>query len=156
MNMREEVTSLMRRRYSALALAVTVVLSLAVVTDLFASPVDLITQPEKQPVGKSLEILDDIMGQAVVEDVLKSGGFRPSTEAIPNFGQTNYAYWIRLHLKNPSAEKVERMLEIDYSNIDEVDIFTCFQVKGRSGTSRAGCACRFAAGSLSTITLCSR
>ena len=123
MNMRKEVTSLMRRRYSALALAVAMAVSFSSVTDLFASPVDLITQPEKQPVGTSLEILDEIMGQAVVEDVLKSGGFRPSTEAIPNFGQTNYAYWIRLHLKNPSAEKVERMLEIDYSNIDEVDFY---------------------------------
>ncbi|MCG8533910.1 MAG: hypothetical protein MI808_02305, partial [Pseudomonadales bacterium] len=42
---------------------------------------------------------------------------------IPNFGFTHSAYWFRLQVNNPQPNKVNRLLEVSYSLLDEVDVY---------------------------------
>ena len=42
---------------------------------------------------------------------------------IPNFGFTHSAYWFRLQVHNPQPNKINRLLEVSYSLLDEVDVY---------------------------------
>ncbi len=92
-------------------------------TGLFAAPIDITSLRGDRPIGERTEILEDRSGQLEVLQVLKSQDFQRPSEAVPNPGQTNFAYWFRFRLQNNSEAVVERLLEVDYSNIDEVDFY---------------------------------
>ncbi|PJF33988.1 MAG: hypothetical protein CUN57_00710, partial [Phototrophicales bacterium] len=40
-----------------------------------------------------------------------------------NFGYSTAAYWIKLHVANPTNQPVTRLLEVDYAVLDNVTFF---------------------------------
>ncbi|TGL88754.1 guanylate cyclase [Leptospira congkakensis] len=90
-------------------------------------PIDLSGILDKKSIGKEIWILEDRSKSFRIEDVLKeetNQNFVLSTEEIPNFGQTNYYYWIKIPIENKGKESIIRLLEIDYSNIDLVEVYS--------------------------------
>lgn len=70
-------------------------------------------------------VLEDPTQSLTLADVQKpeninrfKGGHAP-TEAL-NYGQTRSAYWLRLRLSNPSDQPVERMLEVGYAVLSDI------------------------------------
>ena len=49
------------------------------------------------------------------------GGQEPGSSL--NFGMSNSAYWLRLHLRNTGTETIERWLEISYASISTVEFY---------------------------------
>lgn len=45
----------------------------------------------------------------------------PAAEAL-NFGYTRSAFWLRLTLSNPSAQAIERMLEVRYPGLSSIEV----------------------------------
>ena len=70
------------------------------------------------------EILEDPTGQLTIDQVTSpelTARWAPSTNSIPNFGFTSSAFWMRLGLRNESAERDWRLLvnqnRLDYVNL---------------------------------------
>ena len=73
-------------------------------------------------------VLDDPSAALTLSDVSKpefagrfTTGQAPGTSL--GFSFTRSAIWLRLHLKNPSNEPVERVLEIAYALLSDVDLY---------------------------------
>lgn len=89
-------------------------------------PVELSGILDKQSIGKEILILEDRSKSLTITDILKeetNQKFFPSKEEIPNFGQTNFHYWIKIPIENKSQDLTKRLLEINYSNIDLVEVY---------------------------------
>nr|WP_208725840.1 7TM diverse intracellular signaling domain-containing protein [Leptospira noumeaensis] len=102
--------------------------------------IDLSEIFDKKSIGREIWILEDKSKSLTIEDVLKeetNQKFTLSKEEIPNFGQTNFYYWIKIPLENKNKTPVNRLLEIDYSNIDLVEVFSIanntYQLTDQSG-----------------------
>lgn len=72
-------------------------------------------------------VLEDPDSQLTVADVQSpawttkfSSGQAPGSSLI--FGLTRSAYWLRLHLSNPTNQPIERMLEINYARLADVQL----------------------------------
>ncbi len=90
-------------------------------------PVILSDEQEEYPLGLNLEILEDPSGKLTIEEVSSPefvSQFSPSQSAVPNFGFTESAYWVRLHLDNQSQKINEWLLEVDFANMYYVDLYT--------------------------------
>ncbi|MCW7482810.1 guanylate cyclase [Leptospira kanakyensis] len=89
--------------------------------------IDLSEIFDKKSIGREIWILEDKSKSLTIEDVLKeetNQKFTLSKEEIPNFGQTNFYYWIKISLENKNKTPINRVLEIDYSNIDLVEVYS--------------------------------
>ncbi|TGK55507.1 guanylate cyclase [Leptospira kanakyensis] len=89
--------------------------------------IDLSEIFDKKSIGREIWILEDKSKSLTIDDVLKeetNQKFTLSKEEIPNFGQTNFYYWIKISLENKNKTPINRVLEIDYSNIDLVEVYS--------------------------------
>lgn len=80
----------------------------------------------KYPIGKYLHYLVDIESKYNIESILKENSqidYLKSQSETLNFGQNNLPHWIRFTIKNANDTNLEMFLEIDYSNIDQVDFY---------------------------------
>ena len=94
---------------------------------LFAStPVLLNDNREEYPLGRYIQLLEDVTGQLQISDVISAeyqGKFRPSRIKIPNLGITDSSYWVRFDLANESAKAQSYLLEIAYPLHDKIDLY---------------------------------
>jgi hypothetical protein len=56
------------------------------------------------PIGRQVEILEDTSAALTFDEVKARGKFTPSSEDTPNFGVSASTFWIRLNIRNNSAE----------------------------------------------------
>ena len=78
------------------------------------------------PLGKRIELLEDKTGKLSFDDVRAPDyamRFRESTLDAPGFGFTHSAYWIRLPVHNTSGAQRAWLLEVAYSQLDDVTIY---------------------------------
>jgi len=69
-----------------------------------------------------LEVYEDKTGAAGIDSV-QSAEFSPTEKAVPNFGFTGSAYWIKLAVENPTSEAQTFFLQITNHYLDFIDIF---------------------------------
>ena len=87
------------------------------------------------PLGKRLQLLEDKSGKLTFDEVRASDvalRFRDSAVDAPSFGVTHSAYWIRLPVHNSSGTQRPWLLEVAYSQLDDVTIY----VPGPDGNYR--------------------
>lgn len=89
--------------------------------------------PESISLTEYFAVLEDPGNQLTLADVQSptwatqfSSGQAPGTSLI--FGLTRSAYWLRLHLHNADPQPLERMLEINYARLADVQLY--YQLPG--------------------------
>ncbi len=78
------------------------------------------------PLGYYLDILEDPTGELTIEDVTSpeySASFLRSQVAVPNYGITDSAYWLRLRLRNETSLTNQWLLEVNFPNLNYVDLY---------------------------------
>ncbi len=89
-------------------------------------PLILTDKQGKYPLGLHMEILEDPTGNLTIQDVSSAAyadRFVPSESDAPNFGFTNSAYWVRFRLRNESQLTDRWLLEVDFANMQYVDLY---------------------------------
>jgi signal transduction histidine kinase len=89
-------------------------------------PVVLTDGQGKYPLGLYLETLEDAGGKLTIDDVSSPAyekQFLPSQAAVPNYGFSNSAYWVRIHLKNLTSKTDQWLLELGFANMHYADLY---------------------------------
>ena len=74
------------------------------------------------PLGMDFSVHEDPSGDMSVKDVMANGNFEPCTNAVPNFGTSTSAYWLKATIYNTSAH--ERMVVlVDHPEIEHLDLY---------------------------------
>jgi PAS domain S-box-containing protein len=120
-------TAIKNRAISGLLLSVWLLLAGQTVA---AQSVLDVTQVGREPISLTqyLEVLEDPSATLTLTDVTKpefADRFQTgqATGQALGFSFTRSAIWLRLHLKNPSDQPVERVLEIAYALLASVDLY---------------------------------
>ena len=90
-----------------------------------ADPVVLEKGKDSYKIGLNLDILEDPTGKLTIEDVNKpkwASKFKRSQKQVPNYGQTDKAFWVRFKVKNLSDLK-RWYLYFEYSLIDNMNFY---------------------------------
>ena len=90
-------------------------------------PLILTDAQGQYPLGLHMEILEDPTGKLTIEEVSSpafASQFTPSQVAVPNYGYTESAYWVRLHLDNETRQVDEWLLEVGFAHVHYVDLYT--------------------------------
>ncbi|MHA4738843.1 sensor histidine kinase [Dyadobacter sp. MSC1_007] len=74
-------------------------------------------------IGSQVEILEDTSGTLTFPEVASRGKFVPSTQETPNFGVSGSAFWIRITIKNTSADD-NLFLELAYPRIESTTFYS--------------------------------
>ena len=91
-----------------------------------SEPVFLSETAQEYPLGFHVEILEDPHKQWTLEDVSSpefDERFSLSQEAIPNFGFTDSAYWIRFQIQNDVETILTWLLELSCASMHSIDIY---------------------------------
>ena len=114
----------MNRR--AFILSLTALLWLAGAAPLLAGQTLYLSDAQEEyALGPWLEILEDPGGELTIDDVRAepyADRFTPSQQAVPNFGFSDSAFWIRLRLRNGSTIP-QWLLEQHYANTHYLDLY---------------------------------
>ena len=87
----------------------------------------LTDQQDEFLLGQYLEILEDPGGELTIDEVSSpefDSRFTPSQVKIPNYGFTDSVYWVRIHLDNETRDTNDWLLEVDFTNMQFVDLYT--------------------------------
>ena len=90
------------------------------------APLVLSDNQAKYQLGQHMEILQDPSGNLTIQDVSSpaySDRFIPSQSNAPNYGYTNSTYWVRFRLRNESQSTDHFLLEVDFANMQYVDLY---------------------------------
>lgn len=106
-----------------------VFLCLACSYNLAAEPTLIINQDKQDSVSLTeyFAILEDPSNKLTLDDVLQperaaqfTTGQKPAASLI--YGFTRSAYWLRLRIQNPYDQPIERLLEINYARLADVQL----------------------------------
>ncbi|GAK50125.1 sensory transduction histidine kinase [Candidatus Moduliflexus flocculans] len=86
-------------------------------------PILLTDTIEVSPIGQCLEIFEDPTGRATLDEIMAIAAFSRSTQAIPNFGFSHSAYWVRFTVRNQERHPSTRLMEIGNPFIDSIRIY---------------------------------
>jgi signal transduction histidine kinase/PAS domain-containing protein len=89
-------------------------------------PLVLTDEQGKYPIGLHLSILEDPGGELTIDQVTSptfDSQFTPSLVAVPNYGYSNSAFWVRFKLDNESAHTSEWLLEQGFANTQYIDLY---------------------------------
>jgi signal transduction histidine kinase/PAS domain-containing protein len=104
-------------------------------------PLILTDEQGKYPLGLYLEILEDPSAKLSIEDVSSQAfnlRFTPSKVAVPNYGYTDSAYWVRIRLDNETQQTDEWLLELGFPQMHYVDLYTPMQDEGGFEVKQTG------------------
>jgi signal transduction histidine kinase len=90
-------------------------------------PVILTDGQGEYPLGLHLQILEDPDGKLTIHEVSSpayDSQFIQSQYNVPNFGFTDSAYWVRFRIDNESRTVNEWLLELGFSNMQYVDLYS--------------------------------
>jgi class 3 adenylate cyclase len=65
--------------------------------------------------------IDDALATDVAA-ARRATDWRPVTDRVPNFGYGDQTVWLRASVDNPTGVRVERLLEVAYPNLDELEL----------------------------------
>jgi signal transduction histidine kinase/ActR/RegA family two-component response regulator len=81
------------------------------------------------PLGRSLQVFEDVSGQASVADVraqAAAGNFKPHDQATLNAGYSRSVFWLKIDLQyrptHPTAQRTW-LLELAYPPLDHLDLY---------------------------------
>jgi signal transduction histidine kinase/CheY-like chemotaxis protein len=81
------------------------------------------------PLGRTLQVFEDVSGQASVADVraqAAAGNFKPHDKATLNAGYSRSVFWLKIDLQyrptNPAAQRTW-LLELAYPPLDHLDLY---------------------------------
>lgn len=122
-------TCIMKITRCCFALASILLLSLipgscAVVSAL--EPVYLSDSQQEYPLGFHVEILEDPQKQWTLENMSSpefQSAFSLSQDAVPNFGFTESAYWVRFQVQNQSETTTQWLLEFSCAAMHAIDLY---------------------------------
>ncbi|GAK57859.1 methyl-accepting chemotaxis sensory transducer [Candidatus Vecturithrix granuli] len=89
-------------------------------------PVLLSETAQEYPLGFHVEILEDPEKQWTLENVSSpefQSAFSLSQEAVPNFGFTDSAYWVRFQVQNQSESITQWLLEFSCAAMHSIDLY---------------------------------
>jgi two-component system NtrC family sensor kinase len=91
------------------------------------------------PIGTSVAYFTDTTGEMPLASVLRTGVFLQSDNAIPRFGLTRSAHWLRFDLTNLTSEP-ELAISLPYPGIDRLNVFldtgTGYHLIAKSGLTQ--------------------
>lgn len=93
---------------------------------LAAEPVILTNLRQSYPIGQHLAILEDPQKQWTIAEVSSpdfSKRFVASMDAVPNFGFTPSAYWVRFQVKRDAAAITQWLLELGTAGMNTITIY---------------------------------
>ncbi len=106
---------------------------LFICTLLFAVPpafssqaIDVSSINKQLPIGSLCYTLEDPEGEITIDDIVSGkhdNDFTISPGNIPNFGFTKSVYWVRFKLENSSYRIMNRLVEIGFPLLDNVEIY---------------------------------
>ncbi|HTY21503.1 MAG TPA: 7TM diverse intracellular signaling domain-containing protein [Desulfomonilaceae bacterium] len=91
-----------------------------------ARTVVLTEEVGKYPLGLYLDILEDPTTRLTIEQVVSAeldGRFVPGQVAVPIFGHTASAYWVRFRVRNEAGPSTKWILEVAYALLQHVDLY---------------------------------
>lgn len=89
-----------------------------------AGTLDLTVTAALVDLSQAVEVYEDRSGSASLDDVMATDRFRAYIgSGAPNFGYSNSAWWLRVTLQAPSTLPVERLLEVAFPTLDQVDLY---------------------------------
>ncbi len=89
-------------------------------------PLVLTDEQGEYPLGRHMDILEDPGGELTIEDVsspVYAASFTPSTADVPIYGYTDSVFWLRLRLRNETPLTVQRLLEVNFPNLNYVNLY---------------------------------
>ncbi|MHC8405645.1 hybrid sensor histidine kinase/response regulator [Pseudomonas sp. TMB3-21] len=117
---------------------------------LMASAVEFDEFTQRLPLGKFLQVFEDVEGHATFDDVraqAAAGHFRPHDKDTLNAGYSRSAFWLKIDLKyRPSNPATQRawLLELAYPPLDHLDLYVSAAAGGYRLASQTGDALPFA------------
>jgi len=88
------------------------------------SAAEAVLSPDRGVLRPLSAIMIDPGGVLEIEDVVREEkGFRPLATDQPNLGFIDDVVWLRVTVRNPSAEPARRLLVMDYPLLDEVRLY---------------------------------
>ena len=78
------------------------------------------------PLGKYLEILEDVEGKWSIEEVSSpqvSKNFVLSQVDVPNFGFTPSVYWVRFQIENSRMSQKKWLLEFSFPPMEQIELY---------------------------------
>ena len=91
-----------------------------------APPVVLSGEQDTYQLGLHLDLLEDQAGHWTHRDVTApelARQFKPSEQAVPNFGPTSSAFWVRFAVENPLGVEGEWLLELSHPPLDHIELY---------------------------------
>jgi signal transduction histidine kinase len=82
------------------------------------------------PLGHQLMILEDPAGTLTLDDVRSAthgSRFVPSTKAVPSYGFTPSAYWVKVDLDRQTRRESQWLLELSYAPLQHIDLYSIHQ-----------------------------
>jgi len=98
------------------------------------APLTLVDDLERYPTGTYMQILNDDSRALTLEQVTTADmelRWQQSDAAIPNFGFTDSAVWLRLKVENRAAGDPGWLLDLDHPYLDQVDFYKPDSVAGK-------------------------
>jgi len=90
-------------------------------------PLMLSDEVSEDALGLHLDILEDSSGELnfkAVSSAAYDAQFIPSLVAVPYYGFTDSVYWVRVTLDNQTQQAEEWLMELGFSNIQYVDLYS--------------------------------
>lgn len=96
---------------------------------LLAQAIQFDEQVRSLPLGRAIQVLEDVSGKATIESVSASGqsnAFRPIDDETFNAGYSRSAFWLKadlLYQPREAAHPMDWLLELAYPPLDHVDLY---------------------------------
>lgn len=117
---------------------------------LMASAVEFDEFTQRLPLGKSLQVFEDVEGHATLADVraqAAAGHFKPHDKDTLNAGYSRSVFWLKIDLSyrpaNPSTQRTW-LLELAYPPLDHLDLYVPDAAGGYRLAGQTGDALPFA------------
>ncbi len=99
------------------------VLSLAPVTAIFAVPIT--SDADEVTLNNYVQYIEDEAGNLDLDSVraIPNSEWKSTEKTIPSFGYKDHPYWFRVTLENPGKVPLHRVIDINYSRLDVLNVF---------------------------------
>jgi len=104
-------------------------------------PVVLTDDQAQYPLGLHMKLLEDPGGKLTIDQVASpayNAQFTPSQSEAPNYCFTDGAYWVRLDLENETRQIDDWLLEVNFANMQYVDLYTRLREGGNFTVRQTG------------------
>ena len=107
------------------ALSILVLLLVVPWRPSMAEALSVDSKSDKIPLNSGIEYIEDSSGSLNFETIrsLSDERWQKTGKPIPSFGYQKNPFWFRVKLKNSEAQGQDRIIEVDYSRLDTLNVF---------------------------------